>query len=63
MFDGRFRAEAERTLKPVGQSLKRTGITADHLTVLGILMALAASVAIGNGALRLGLVAPKCGRL
>ena len=56
MFDGRFRAEAERTLKPVGQSLKRTGITADHLTLLGILMALAASVAIGNGALRLGLL-------
>ena len=56
MFDGRFRAEAERTLKPVGQSLKRTGITADHLTVLGILMALAAAVAIGNGALRLGLL-------
>ena len=56
MFDGRFRAEAERTLKPVGQSLKRTGITADHLTVMGILMALAAAVAIGNGALRLGLL-------
>ncbi|MEZ5178800.1 MAG: CDP-alcohol phosphatidyltransferase family protein [Acidimicrobiales bacterium] len=56
MFDGRFRAEAERTLKPVGQSLKRTGITADHLTLLGILMAVAASVAIGNGALRLGLL-------
>lgn len=56
MFDGRFRAEAERTLKPVGQSLKRTGITADHLTLLGICMSLAAAVAIGNGALRLGLL-------
>lgn len=56
MFDGRFRANAERTLKPVGQQLKRTGITADHLTVLGVLMAVAAAFAIGNGALRLGLV-------
>jgi len=56
MFDGRFRADAERTLKPVGQQLKRTGITADHLTLLGVVMALAASVAIGNGALRLGLL-------
>lgn len=56
MFDGRFRANAERTLKPVGQQLKRTGITADHLTVLGVVMALAAAVAIGNGALRLGLL-------
>lgn len=56
MFDGRFRANAERQLKPVGQQLKRTGITADHLTLLGVLMAIAAAVAIGNGALRLGLV-------
>lgn len=56
MFDGRFRADAERTLKPVGQQLKRTGITADHLTLVGIVMALGAAVAIGNGALRLGLV-------
>lgn len=56
MFDGHFRANAERTLKPVGQQLKRTGITADQLTVLGVLMACGAAVAIGNGALRLGLL-------
>ena len=56
MFDGRFRANAERTLKPVGQQLKRTGITADHLTVIGVLMALAAAFAIGNGSLRIGFV-------
>ena len=56
MFDNQFRANAERTLKPVGQQLKRTGISADHLTVLGIVMALGASIAIGNGALRLGLL-------
>ncbi len=56
MFDGHFRANAERTLKPVGQQLKRTGITADQLTVLGVVMACGSAVAIGNGALRLGLV-------
>jgi len=56
MFDGHFRADAERTLKPVGQQLKRTGVSADHLTILGVVMALCAAVAIGNGALRLGLV-------
>ena len=56
MFDNRFRADAERTLKPVGQQLRRTGITADQLTVLGIVMAMGAAVAIGMGALRLGLV-------
>ena len=52
MFDGRFRAEAERTLKPVGAQIKRTGIRADHLTLLGIAMAAAAAIAIGAGALR-----------
>jgi CDP-diacylglycerol--glycerol-3-phosphate 3-phosphatidyltransferase len=56
MFDGHFRADAERKLKPVGQQLRRTGITADHLTVVGVVMALGAALAIGNGALRLGLV-------
>ena len=56
MFDGRFRAEAERTLKPVGAQIKRTGISADHLTLLGIAMAAAAAIAIGAGALRAGLV-------
>ena len=56
MFDGHFRANAERTLKPVGAQIKRTGISADHLTLTGIVMAVAASVAIANGALRGGLV-------
>lgn len=56
MFDGHFRAHAERQLKPIGQQIKRTGITADHLTLTGIAMALGASVAIANGALRLGLL-------
>lgn len=56
MFDGRFRANAEKTLRPVGQRLKRTGVTADHLTIVGVLMALASAFAVGNGRLRLGLV-------
>ena len=40
----------------MGTNLRRTGITADHLTALGIVMAAAASVAIGAGALRGGLL-------
>ncbi|HEY4375826.1 MAG TPA: CDP-alcohol phosphatidyltransferase family protein [Acidimicrobiales bacterium] len=56
MFDGHFRANAEQKLRPVGQQLKRTGIKADHLTATGILMAVGASVAIGAGALRAGLL-------
>ncbi|MEJ7583023.1 MAG: CDP-alcohol phosphatidyltransferase family protein [Acidimicrobiales bacterium] len=56
MFDGRFRSQAEKSLQPIGANLKRTGITADHLTVLGVVMAAGAAVAIGNGALRAGLL-------
>ena len=56
MFDKRFRSEAEKRLQPVGANLKRTGITADHLTALGVVMAGGAAVAIGNGALRAGLL-------
>src|SRR3954467_1047364 len=56
MFDGHFRANAERRLNPVGAQIKRTGISADHLTALGVVMAVGAALAIANGALRLGLV-------
>jgi CDP-diacylglycerol---glycerol-3-phosphate 3-phosphatidyltransferase len=56
MFDKNFRAQFEKQIRPVGHNLKDTGITADHLTILGVVMALAASVAIGNGALRAGFL-------
>jgi CDP-diacylglycerol--glycerol-3-phosphate 3-phosphatidyltransferase len=56
MFDGRFRQSFEAGLKPVGANLKRTGITADHLTAAGVILAAGCSVAIANGALRAGLL-------
>ena len=56
MFDGRWRKSFEEGLKPVGANLRRTGITADHLTALGVGLAAAASIAIANGALRAGLL-------
>ncbi len=56
MFDGRFRTNIEQAIKPVGANLRKTGISADHLTVLGILMATAAAVTIGAGYLRAGLL-------
>lgn len=56
MFDGRFRAPIEKAVRPVGVAIRRTGMSADHLTILGILFAAAASVAIARGALQLGLV-------
>ncbi len=56
MFDGHFRATAEQKLRPIGLRIRRTGISADHLTGFGVLMACASAVAIGAGALRAGLV-------
>ena len=56
MFDKNFRSQVEVRLRPVGANLRRTGLTADHLTVIGVLMAAGASVAIGAGALRGGLL-------
>jgi CDP-diacylglycerol---glycerol-3-phosphate 3-phosphatidyltransferase len=56
MLDGRWRTNFEKGLRPVGASLRKTGVTADHLTLLGVLMAAAAAVAIGSGYLRLGFL-------
>ncbi len=56
MFDGKFRAPVDRAVKPIGNGLRRTGLTPDHLTILGLLVAVGAAVAIGFGALRLGLL-------
>ena len=56
MFDGRFRTTFEKGIAPVGSNLRKAGVKADHLTVLGVLMAAAAAVAIGNGAFRAALV-------
>ncbi len=56
MFDGRFRAPIEKAVRPVGQLLRKTGMSPDHLTILGIAFAVVAAFAIGAGALRGGLV-------
>lgn len=56
MFDGRLRSQVDAAVKPIGNSIKRVGITADMLTATGIVMAVAAAVAIGAGALHLGFV-------
>jgi CDP-diacylglycerol--glycerol-3-phosphate 3-phosphatidyltransferase len=54
MLDGRWKANIERGLRPIGTNLRRTGIRADHLTALGVVMAAGAAVAIGAGQLRIG---------
>jgi CDP-diacylglycerol--glycerol-3-phosphate 3-phosphatidyltransferase len=56
MFDGNFRSQIEAGLKPVGNNIKKLGITADMITAAGVVMAVGAAVAIGAGALSLGLL-------
>jgi CDP-diacylglycerol--glycerol-3-phosphate 3-phosphatidyltransferase len=53
MLDGRWRAKAERALDPVGRALHRVGISANTLTVVGLLIAAATAVAIASGHLLL----------
>jgi CDP-diacylglycerol--glycerol-3-phosphate 3-phosphatidyltransferase len=56
MFDGKFRTPVDKAVKPLGNGLRRTGLSPDHLTVLGLVVAVGAAVAIGAGSLRLGLL-------
>ncbi len=56
MLDGRWKSDIERKLRPVGSDLSRSGITADHLTLLGVIMAVATAVTIANGALRVSVL-------
>jgi CDP-diacylglycerol--glycerol-3-phosphate 3-phosphatidyltransferase len=56
MFDGKFRAPVDAAVKPLGAALRKTKLTPDHLTVVGLVVAAAAAVAVGSGHLRWGLV-------
>ena len=49
MFVGRFRHQVERVVKPVGEQLRRTKLSPDHLTLIGLIVACGAAVAIGLG--------------
>lgn len=56
MFDGKFRAPVDAAVKPIGAALRKTKLTPDHLTVVGLVVAAGAAVAVGAGRLRWGLV-------
>jgi CDP-diacylglycerol--glycerol-3-phosphate 3-phosphatidyltransferase len=56
VLDGKFRDQIETWVKPVGKSMRRAGINADVVTVIGLVMAVACAVSIGMGALRVGLL-------
>jgi CDP-diacylglycerol--glycerol-3-phosphate 3-phosphatidyltransferase len=55
VFDGRFRSGFDRAVKPIGGALRRTGLSPDHLTALGLVTALLAAWAIAAGWLGMGL--------
>src|SRR5215210_5861107 len=52
MIDERLRGNVDRRLRPVGARAGRSRLRADHLTLLGLCMAVATAVANGAGALR-----------
>jgi len=56
MFDGHLRVAVDRAVKPLGQALRRTKISPDQLTIVGMVMGCAAAVAIASGHLLWGLI-------
>jgi CDP-diacylglycerol--glycerol-3-phosphate 3-phosphatidyltransferase len=60
MLDGRLRTRVSQGLAPIGKALERANVSADMLTVLGLVFSVITAVLIGAGELRwavLGLVA------
>jgi len=57
MFDGNWRETVEKGVDPIGEGLRKMGISADLLTCVGIAMSVATAVIIGRGHLRWGFVA------
>lgn len=60
MLDGSLRTKVERGLTPVGDGLRRIGVTADMLTVVGLVCSVATGLLAATGSLRwavVGLVA------
>ena len=48
LLDGNWRNVVDRGLSPIGRNLHRAGITADVVTIIGILMAVAASISVAS---------------
>ena len=57
MFDGNWRQTVEKGVDPIGEGLRKLGVSADVLTCVGIAMSVATAFVIGNGYLRWGFVA------
>jgi CDP-diacylglycerol--glycerol-3-phosphate 3-phosphatidyltransferase len=55
MLDRRWRANVERSLEPVGRGLHVIGVSADGLTMIGLVIAVGTGVLIANGNLLLAV--------
>lgn len=55
MLDGRWRANVERGLEPIGKGLQRAGINPDVLTVIGLAFAVCTAFLIASGHLVLAV--------
>lgn len=49
MLDGRARGPLERILAPIGKALQRVGVTADALTIVGLVFSAVTAVLIATG--------------
>jgi CDP-diacylglycerol--glycerol-3-phosphate 3-phosphatidyltransferase len=56
MLDRRWRSGVERGLGPLGDRLRRVGVTADALTVFGLLCSVVAAALIASGHLVWGMI-------
>jgi CDP-diacylglycerol---glycerol-3-phosphate 3-phosphatidyltransferase len=56
VFDGHLRGPVDKAVRPIGILLRRTGLSPDHLTIVGLAIAAIAGVVIGSGHLIWGLL-------
>lgn len=63
MLDSRLRPLVDLTLGAAGRGLGRVGIRADHVTLAGLVVGLAAALAIARGEYGAGLILILCNRL
>jgi len=49
MLDRRWRSRVEQGLRPIGNGLQRIGVTADALTVIGLIFSVATALLIASG--------------
>jgi CDP-diacylglycerol--glycerol-3-phosphate 3-phosphatidyltransferase len=56
MLDGRWRTKVEAGLAPVGLGLHRLGVSANGLTLIGLVIAIGTGLLIADGNLALGVV-------